>query len=97
ITPLEGKSLLPILQGKQRAGHEAIYWEHEGNRAVHKGDWKLVSRYPDRWELYDMKEDRTEMTDLSGKQPERVKELSGMYEAWARRSNVLPWDEVKRR
>ena len=48
ITPLEGKSLLPVFEGKTRAGHEAIFWEHEGNRAVRQGKWKLVSRYPGR-------------------------------------------------
>ena len=34
ILPLEGKSLCPIFEGKTRAGHEALFWEHEGNRAV---------------------------------------------------------------
>jgi Arylsulfatase A and related enzymes len=61
VKPLEGKSLLPIFKGGQRKGHEAIFWEHEGNRAVRAGKWKLVSKYPDQWELYDMEADRTEM------------------------------------
>jgi arylsulfatase len=42
IIPLEGRSLLPILQGAQRPGHETLFWEHEGNRAVRQGRWKLV-------------------------------------------------------
>jgi arylsulfatase len=37
VTPLEGKSLRPILEGRERQPHEAIYWEHEGNRAVRQG------------------------------------------------------------
>ena len=39
---------------------------HEGNRAVRLGDWKLVSEGNSRWELYNMKHDRTELTDLAG-------------------------------
>ena len=48
ITPLEGRSLRPVFEGKQRAGHPHICWEHEGNRAVRQGDWKLVNRRPRR-------------------------------------------------
>ncbi|UCH11801.1 MAG: arylsulfatase [Fidelibacterota bacterium] len=88
IHPLEGKSLLPILQGEQRQGHDALYWEHEGNRAVRRGRWKLVSVENGAWELYDLEADRTELHDLAGEQPELVKELLAMYNAWARRCGV---------
>ena len=44
IQPLEGKSLVPILAGKQRAGYQSLFWEHEGNRALRQGKWKLVAR-----------------------------------------------------
>ena len=94
IVPLDGKSLLGIFQGKTRKGHDAIYWEHEGNRAIRKGDWKLVSRFPGKWELYDLKKDRTEMNDLSEEHPELVEKLSAMYRAWARRSNVEKWGQL---
>jgi arylsulfatase len=95
ITPLEGRSLLPTLEGRQRQGHPEICWEHEGNRAVRQGRWKLVSRYPDHWELYDLEADRTEMNNLADKQPTKAAELAGKYEQWARRCNVVPWDQVK--
>lgn len=93
VIPLEGKSLLPILQGKQRKGHEAICWEHEGNRAVRMGKWKLVSRRPLRWELYDMAADRTEMNNLAAEKPDLVKKMSAMYDDWAKRCHVLPWGD----
>jgi arylsulfatase A-like enzyme len=96
ITPLEGLSLVPVLQGKQRKGHAEIFWEHEGNRAGRQGKWKLVSRYPGTWELYDLEADRTEMHNLAEQQPAKVKELSGKYDAWAARANVVPWGELKR-
>lgn len=91
IQPLEGKSLLPIFQGKEREGHKEIYWEHEGNRAVRQGNWKLVSKHPGGWELYDLAADRTELNDLAAANPDKVKELSALYEAWAKRANVEPW------
>jgi arylsulfatase A-like enzyme len=95
ITPLEGKSLLPILMGGKRQDHDGIFWEHEGNRAVRKGKWKLVSTHKGDWELYDMVADRTEMNNLSGKYPKIVEELTNMYDTWAKRCHVEPWDQVR--
>lgn len=96
ITPLEGKSLVPIFRSGRRQGHDAIFWEHEGNRAVRQGKWKLVSRYPDAWELYDMEADRTEMTNLASKEAERARELLARYEAWAKRCGVVMPGELPR-
>ncbi len=94
ITPLEGKSLLPVLHKGRREGHSEIYFEHEGNRAVRQGKWKLVSRHPGAWELYDLEADRTEMNNLASSQPAKARELLAKYEAWAERSNVAPWELV---
>ncbi len=96
ITPLEGKSLLPIFQGKQREGHDALFWEHEGNRAVRQGRWKLVSMYPQGWELFDMEADRTEQNDLAQKYPEKVRELEALWNAWAKKCGVAPWSKRKK-
>jgi len=97
IKPLEGKSLLPILRGGKRPGHEALFWEHTGNKAVRAGKWKLVSRTGGKWELYDLEKDRTELNDLSTKNPEKVEELAKKYEIWADRCDVLPWPVKKKR
>ena len=71
---------------------DAIYWEHEGNRAIRMGQWKLVAKGPaGKWELYDMENDRTEMHDLASAEPERVKGMTAKWEAWAKRDHVLPW------
>jgi arylsulfatase len=70
---------------------EAIFWEHEGNRAVRVGDWKLVGKHDDPWELYDVAKDRTEANDLAATMPKRVTMLTTKYEVWANRTNVEPW------
>lgn len=88
---LPGESFCQALQGADGARRNAIFWEHEGNRAVRDGDWKLVSANGGPWELYNMAEDRTELEDRAAVEPERAQELAAQYEAWARDNGVLPW------
>jgi arylsulfatase len=91
ITPFEGKSLVPAF-GNKPIERDAIFWEHEGNRAVRSGDWKLVAKSPGgRWELYNIPADRAEAKDLAAEHPERVKELREKWEAWAKRAHAVPW------
>lgn len=89
--PPEGKSLVPAFDNKP-IERDALYWEHEGNRAVRVGNWKLVAKGPAaKWELYDVVADRCELHDLAAQHRERVSELTAKWEAWAKRTNVLPW------
>lgn len=89
IVLLEGKSLVPAFADKA-IEREAIYWEHEGNKAVLAQPWKLVSKHPGPWELYNLDDDRGETRDLAASQPERVRDLAARWQAWAERSHVLP-------
>ena len=89
--PLEGKSLLPVANGRAIANRGMIFWEHEGNSAVRDGQWKLVSAWPNTWELYDMEADRTELHNLVDVHPERVKTMAEAYRAWAARVGAQPW------
>jgi len=61
----QGKSLVPAFTNRP-IDRDAIFWEHEGNRAVRVGDWKLVANGPGGpWELYDLKTDRIESNNLA--------------------------------
>jgi arylsulfatase len=92
LYPLAGVSLRPAFAGKVLPRNEPLYWEHEGNRAVLDGPWKLVAKGPaGAWELYDMETDRTEMRNLAPRQPERVKKLSAQWQTWGLAHDVLPW------
>jgi arylsulfatase len=91
LTPLEGRSLVPAFTDRP-IEREAIYWEHEGNRAIRIGKWKAVAKSPaGKWELYDMEADRTELHNLAAKESERLKGAAMRWEVWAKRANALPW------
>src|SRR5690606_15680725 len=91
VTPMAGKSLLPVMRGKQREGHEVIFWEHFGASALRQGEWKLVKLdQKSDWELYNLAEDRTELHNLADEYPDKVEALSGLWNEWARELNVLP-------
>jgi arylsulfatase len=91
LPPPEGRSLRPAFEN-QPIERQALFWEHEGNRAIRVGSHKLVAKGPGgRWELYDLAQDRTELRDLAAAQPDRVRSLAEAWERWARRADVLPW------
>jgi arylsulfatase len=96
VIPVEGVSLLPAFNGERVERGKPLFWEHEGNRAVRDGKWKLVSRFPQDWELYDLDADPTETKNLAAENPDKVKELAALHEAWSERCNVRPWSLTKR-
>ena len=96
IGELEGVSLTPLFRGGDINRAEPIFFEHEGNRAVRDGAWKLVARHGKPWELFKIDEDRSEQRDLAKDEPERLTEMVSKYELWAARCGVLPWP-LKRR
>lgn len=96
LHPPEGVSLVPAFADRPLE-REAIYWEHERNKAVRVDDWKLVAKGPQgKWELYDLSKDRAELNDLADSYPERVERLSEMWQRWAERTGVLPFPDQRR-
>jgi arylsulfatase len=91
IQAMEGVSLRPAFAGRALSRTQPLFWEHEGNRAVRSGRWKLVSAYPKEWELYDMTVDRVERNDLAVSRPDLVRTLGTAWDAWAARAGVDPW------
>jgi arylsulfatase len=83
ITPMPGKSFAPILRGIDQEYNDTIFWEHNGNRAVRQGDLKLVSKKGRPWELYNLKEDRTEANNIIKEKKIIANSLIQSYEAWA--------------
>ncbi len=100
-TPVEGTSLRPAFETKPIERGKPLYWEHEGNRAVRDGKWKLVAKgVKSPWELYDMEKDRTEMNNLAKAQPEVAAKMAQQYETWAAERGVVPfrsWQQPKKK
>jgi arylsulfatase len=94
IIPIEGISLTPTFKNNDLQ-NRAIFWEHEGNKAVRLGKYKLVSKWEKdseyNWELYDVELDRSEMNNLLEKMPEKVKEMVILWKDWAKKAGVLTW------
>ncbi len=80
---LDGISFLPTLLGQEQKTHGFLYWEMPVGRkrslAVRMGDWKAIRPKPDaELELYNLKDDLGETTNLAGKNPEvldRIKSI----------------------
>lgn len=87
--PVEGKSLVPIFSRSKRDTQPFIAWEHLGNRAIREGDWKLVwDNEIKAWELYNVRKDRIETTNLAKSNPDKFNYLLAKYEEWASKMQV---------
>jgi arylsulfatase len=91
IEPMQGVSLKPAFAGQPLNRPEPIFWEHEGNKAVRDGKWKLVLRHREPWQLFDMDADRTEQRDLIKEHPELAQKLAAAWDRWAERTYVDEW------
>ncbi|BAX78801.1 arylsulfatase [Labilibaculum antarcticum] len=91
LDPLDGRSFMPLTRGIEQDKDRAYFWEHEGNRAVRVGDWKLVSLHKKDWELYNLKADPYEMDNLVESHPDEKNELLKKYKIWADEHGVQRW------
>ena len=95
VTPLQGKSLVPVFRGES-LDREFLFFEHEGNRALRHGDWKLVAkgragRDDVKWELYNIRTDRSELHDQSAENPDIFNMLKLKWQELAVEYQVIPW------
>ncbi|MEC9094560.1 MAG: hypothetical protein VX438_17760, partial [Planctomycetota bacterium] len=98
IKPMRGQSLRPLLTGKGKFPERTLYWEHEGNAALRAGDQKLVRLgSKGRWELFNLRADRTEQMDLAADNSETVKLLAQQWESWAKSVNAIPKPPSKKK
>ncbi len=91
ITPLEGKSLLPIIENINEKVHDYLFWEHFGNMAVTNHKYKLVCQRKEgdgSWFLYDIVNDRAEQNNIIDEKPEVANLLLGKYKVWAKKVGV---------
>lgn len=105
IHPMEGISMMPFIRGKNSYGedHPAQIWEHEGNKALRKGLWKVVSKFDyDKnqsgpWELYNMYNDRAEQHDLSHVHANICELLVSWYEKWEKHVHTVPYEQLHKK
>ena len=93
LNPLQGKSLLPVFKGKNRKGHDELWFSFGNCRAMREGDWKLVSFYQHQWELYNIAEDRLEQNDLAAKMPRRVEAMKTRWYEYAKGTGDMKGDK----
>ncbi len=78
--PLAGRSIAPALKKDGTAPHEYIYFNHNNNRALRMGDWKVIATgQTGQWELIDMKKDRAEQHNLAAAQPRRLQQMTAKW------------------
>lgn len=84
VPALPGKSLVPAFRRNGMVKHDYLWWNHDGNRAIRIGDWKIAADHQSPWELYELRKDRSETKNLAYKYPEKVKELE---QEWIRHAD----------
>ena len=99
ILSMRGKSFLGHLQGDATPVHDAdepIGWELSGQRALVRGDWKLLwtprSGEAPGWELFDLSVDPFERNDVSAQFPDLTAELVNAWNEYADEVGVVTGD-----
>jgi len=94
VLPPEGRSFLGELKGDLDSKEKTLYWEHTGNCAIRRGDMKLVRRWPEPWELYDLSVDPTESVDILPEHRDLAETLLVDWARWADRVGVKSFDRI---
>ncbi|MGC4013382.1 MAG: sulfatase-like hydrolase/transferase [Luteolibacter sp.] len=104
--PMDGVNLLPYLTGEKPGDpHELLYWRFGNLGVVRKGSWKMIRVLPEGigpktigekaalegGALYDLDKDISEKTNLSAREPEKLKELNAAWETWNAQLMPAQW------
>jgi arylsulfatase len=96
VQRIQGKSLVPTLQGKAeapRGPEDWLGWELWGSRAIRQGDWKLLWQPQPMgkadWELFNIAKDPGERTDLAAQEPDRKRRLMALWDEYVKTNNVV--------
>ncbi len=96
VAPVQGKSWVGMLEGKKQSPRSAgdwLGWEIFGNRAIRQGDWKISWLYRPfgvyDWQLFNLADDPGEQYDLSGKFPEKKKDLIALWDQYVEMNGVI--------
>ncbi len=96
IRPMQGRSVLGLLEGKVESPYEEasqVGYELFGLKAFFAGDWKILWMPqpfgPGEWELFNLKQDPAELTDLGTQHPEKLKGMVARWEQYKKDNGVL--------
>ena len=79
-----GRSFANTFSATAEAGKERIlWWAHDQHRAIRVGNWKLVSPRGESWELFDLKNDRAETTNVIDQHRERARKMEQQWQTMA--------------
>lgn len=82
VTPVDGISITPSFAGKELVRDKPLFFQFGSGKAVRDGDWKIVRRGSDAWELHDLSSSRTETADIAAQHPERVSKMEQAWKQW---------------
>ncbi|MFG0291447.1 MAG: sulfatase-like hydrolase/transferase [Rhodopirellula sp. JB044] len=88
LRPLSGSSLMPLLAPAGKRKSLPGYQRYDVSKAWIENDWKAVSLYNGPWQLFDLKNDRSERNDLAAEHPERLGRLVKQWNEHAKEVGV---------
>lgn len=91
--PLDGASLLPVLEDPSRAFERQLFWrmKFREQKAVRAAQWKWLSIGGNEY-LFELSKDQRERANLAKREPGRVAELRARYCAWEATMPPIPED-----
>ncbi|MFT5133771.1 MAG: arylsulfatase A-like enzyme [Gammaproteobacteria bacterium] len=100
ILPMQGVSLLPILNSEKDSVHSEddwMGWEAFGRQSITQGDWKLLLMEEPwgngEWQLYNLENDPAEQYDLSSKEPDRMLTMIEFWNQYASENGIIPAED----